>query len=299
MYRSGGQDISQLTWMRRDGTAAGTVGPPGPYMNVRLSPDGRYAAVDRFSPAPAVWLIDIARGSISRVSFGTQYDSTPIWAPDGRSFVFASARDTPPNLYIKQLDTQGEDRRLFTSTIQSFPQSWSRDGLIAFVSVDPATRNDIWLVPASGDQKPWPLIQTPFVETHARISPDGRWLAYVSNETGRQAVYVTRFPQPGTKWAVSVGGGNFPMWRPDSRELYYRAPDGKLMAVTVGAGSELDPGAPTPLFTPHANPAALGVGTYYDVAADGRFLINMFVERVTPPATVVLNWTPAAGPVSK
>jgi eukaryotic-like serine/threonine-protein kinase len=299
VYWSGGRTITQLTWVRRDGTPAGTVGPPGAYMNVRLSPDGRQAAVDRFDAGPAVWLIDVARGSISRVTFGTNYDSTPIWAPDGRSFVFASVRDTPPNLYVKRLDAQTEDKRLFRSTIQSFPQSWSQDGLIAFVSIGQKTQSDIWLVPAAGDREPWPLIQTEFVEAHPRISPDGRWLAYVSNETGRQAVYVTRFPQPGTKWAVSVGGGGWPMWRPDSRELYYRAPDGKLMAVTVGAGSEFDAGAPTPLFTPRASPGSLGIGTYYDVAADGRFLVNMIVERTSPPATVVLHWTPAPARIQK
>jgi len=296
VYWSGGHNITQLTWVRRDGTVAGTVGPPGPYMNVRLSPDGRQAAVDRLDPGPAIWLIDVARGTTSRATFGSEYDSTPIWAPDGRSLVFASARESPPNLFVKPLDTQAEPQPLFRNILQSFPQSWSRDGLIAFVMVDPATRNDIWLVPASGDRKPWAVIQTPAVETHPRISPDGRWLAYVSNEARGNEVYVTTFPEPkGNKWPVSIGGGGWPMWRPDSRELYFRAPDGKLMAVTVGAGPDFTPGVPAPLFAPRAFPGALGVGTFYDVAVDGRFLINMFVERSTPPATVILNWTPATG----
>ncbi len=291
-WSAGGMDVTQLTWVRRDGSAAGTLGPPGAYMNVRLSPDGRQAAVDRFDPEPGVWLIDVARGTPSRFAFGG-YNSTPVWAPDGRSFVFASARGTPPNLYVKRLDTQAEDRRVFHSTTQCFPQSWSRDDLIAFVLIDRKTQGDIWLVPAAGGREPWPIIRTEFNETHGRISPDSRWLAYVSNESGSPAVYVTTFPKPAAKWRVSVGGGGWPVWRADSRELFYRAWDGKLMAVAVGVGSTFNAGAPTPLFTPGADPGPLGLGTYYDVATDGRFLINMFVERVVPPATVLLNWTPA------
>jgi len=127
---------------------------------------------------------------------------------------------------------------LFRSTIQSFPQSWSRDGLIAFVVVDPATRHDIWVVPSSGAREPRPLLNTPYSEMYARISPDGRWLAYVSNEAGNQSVYVTRFPNRGPKWPVSPLGGVCPVWRADGRELFYRALDGKLMAVPIGAGTE-------------------------------------------------------------
>ncbi|HEX7781104.1 MAG TPA: hypothetical protein VF424_17775, partial [Vicinamibacterales bacterium] len=126
------------------------------------------------------------------------------------------------------------------------------------------------------------------------ISPDGRWLAYMSTETGASAVYVTRFPKPAGKWAVSVGGGDWPVWRPDGRELYYRASDGMLMAVSIGAGAAFEAGVPVKLFAPRANPGQFGIGTFYDVASDGRFLVNVFVERRTPPATVVLNWAPPA-----
>jgi Tol biopolymer transport system component len=287
----GSRDITQLTWVRRDGTTIGTVGAPDSYMNVRLSPDGRQAAVDKFDAVPSVWLVDLERGSASRVTFGPWFDSTPVWAPSGRSLVFASARDSPPNLYVTSLGTQTDVKRLFTTMIQSFPASWSRDDQIAFVSVDPKTSIDIWVMAASGGE-PRPLIRTEFDESYPRVSPDGRWLAYVSTDSGRHEVYVTRFPQAEGKWAVSVGGGGWPMWRPDSTELYYRRPDGKLMAVTIGAGAEFVAGKPQELFTPRAGPSPLGLATYYDVAADGRFLINMFVERKTVPATVILNWTP-------
>ena len=121
-------------------------------------------------------------------------------------------------------------------------------------------------------------------------------MAYTSNESGRRGVYVTRFPEPSGKWQVSTNGGSFPVWRRDGRELFYRAPDGKLMAVPVGPGADFAPGTPVALFDLRAAIGALGIGTFYDVAPDGRFLINMPVERVSPPATVVLNWRAGIAP---
>ena len=216
-----------------------------------------------------------------------------MWAPDSQSLAFAAAREGPPNLFLKRLDT-ADDQRLFRSTIQNFPQSWSSDGAyIAYVMIEPKTQNDIWVLPVTGDRKPIPLLRTPLYEGYPRISPDGRWLAYVSNESGARAVYVTRFPQPAGKWRVSTEGGSFPVWSRDGRELFYRAPDGRLMAVAVKSGSDFEAGAPTVLFTPRARPGNLGLAWFYDVASDGRFLVNMFVDQISPPATVVLNW-PAA-----
>ena len=296
IYWAGDQNITQLTWMSREGKALGTVGPPGPYMNLRISRDGKRVAVDRFDPKPSIWVADLDRPTMSRVTSGNIYDSTPVWAPDGKSFVFALAVDSPPNLYVKALDAQGDVRRLTRSAIQSFPQSWSRDGLIAFVTIDPKTDGDIWLIPATGDREAWPIIQTPFTETLPRISPDGRWLAYVSDESGLNQVYVTQFPKPSGKWTVSSGAGSWPMWRPDSRELYYRKPDGTMMAVGIGTGADFNAAAATPLFKPEASPGRLGLGTFYDVAADGRFLVNVVVDRKSSPAVVILNWQP---PTSK
>ena len=293
VYWTGDRTITQPTWFRRDGTVAGTLGPPAAYMNVALSFDGRQAAVDRFDQTPGIWLLDPARGTSTRATTGAIYESTPVWSPDASHFVFAAARDAPPNLYLKRIGAAGEDERLFRTTLQSFPQSWSRDGrYISYVTIDPKTSADVWLVPMTGDRKPAPFLQTPFYEHQSRISPDGKWMAYSSNESGRQDVYVTAFPSPGRKWPVSTDGGGFPIWRRDGRELFYRAADGTLMAVPVASGSDFAPGAPIPLFKPQANLGALGLGTFYDVAPDGRFLVNVFVERTSPPATVVLNWRP-------
>ncbi len=146
VYWTGDQIITQPTWFQRDGTAAGTLGPPGTYMNLALSPDGKQAAIDRFDPAPGIWLLDPARGTATKATSGAPYESTPVWSPDGTAFVFAAARDTPPNLYLKRIGTAGEEERLFRTTLQSFPQSWSPDGrFIAYVTVHPKTgSSDIW-----------------------------------------------------------------------------------------------------------------------------------------------------------
>ena len=291
VHWAGSRDITQPTWFQRDGSPAGTLGNPAAYGNVALSFDGRHLAADRSDPTRAIWVLDVARGTTTRATFGGYYESTPVWSPDASSFVFAAARDSPPNLYLKLIGALGDDEPLFRTTLQSFPQSWSRDGrYLSYVTVDPKTRADIWLLPMTGERKPTVFLDSPFHESHSRISPDGRWMAYASDESGRQGVYVTRFPTPGGKWQVSTAGGGGPVWRHDSREIFYRAPDGTLMAVPVTPGSDFDAGAPVPLFRPRAAAGSLGVGTFYDVAPDGRFLVNVFVERTSPPAIVVLNW---------
>ena len=299
VYWAGSRAITQPTWFHRDGTAAGTLGPPAGYLNVALSLDGQQLAVDRFDTDPAIWIMDVARGTATRATFSavSQYVSTPVWSPDAGAFAFAASRNTAPNLFLKRIGTPGEDEQLFRATHQSFPQSWSRDGrYISYVTIDPKTGADIWLLPMTGDRKPTVFLQTPFYEAHSRISPDGRWMAYSSNESGKQGVYVTRFPEPGLTWQVSTNGGGFPVWRRDGRELFYRAPDGKIMAVPVAPRSDFAAGAPIPLFQPRAALGGLGVGTFYDVAPDGRFLVNIFVERTSPPATVVMNWQAGIAP---
>jgi dipeptidyl aminopeptidase/acylaminoacyl peptidase len=260
-------------------------------MNVAVSRDGRQAAVDRFDATPGIWLLDSARAG-TRITFGGLYESTPVWSPDATAFAFAAARNGPPSLYLQKVGAASEGDHLYGTASQTlFPQSWSHDGrFLAFASMDRQTEVDIWLLALTGERKPVPFLRTRFSETHARISPDGRWLAYVSDDTGRPSVYVTRFPEPGGKWLVSAAGGNFPVWRHDSRELYYRAFDGKLVAVPIGSGADFTHGEPVPLFEPRAAIGDLGFGTFYDVAPDGRFLINILVERTSPPVAVVLNW---------
>jgi Tol biopolymer transport system component len=291
VFWSGDRTITQPTWFERDGRTAGTLGPPAAYMNLSLSVDGRQAAIDRFDRTPGIWLLDATRGTSTRLTSGAIYESTPIWSPDSSQFVFAAARDTPPNLFLKRVGASA-DERVFRNPLQSYPQSWSRDGqYIAYVTIDPMTNSrDIWIVPPTGDRKPVPFLQSKFDEMQARVSPDGRWMAYASNESGRVEVFVTRFPEAKGKWPVSTNGGSFPVWRHDSGELFYRSPDGTLMAVPIAATDDFTAGTPVTLFRPRAALAALGMGTFYDVSPEGRFLINVFVERTASPATVVLDW---------
>ena len=295
VYWSGSRVITQPTWFERNGTPGGPLGPPAAYMNLALSPDGIQAAADRFDITPGIWLLHRASGTTTRVTYGGLYESTPVWSPDAAAFVFAAARDTPPNLYVKRMGVVGEEQRLFRDAFQMFPQSWSPDGrFIAYVTITPKTRADIWLFPTTGARTPTPFLQTEFDERSARISPDGRWMAYASNESGTYSVYVTRFPHGGGKWSVSPNGGSFPIWSRDGRELFYRAAGGQLMAVPIAEGADFHPGVAVPLFNPSAAVGTLGLGTFYDVAPDGRFLINVFVERTSPPAIVVMNWRPEA-----
>ena len=292
VHWTGDQDFSQLTWLKRDGTPVGTIGPVAGFMNVAISPDGQQIAVDRWDVAPAIWMVDVARGTLTRTTFDPEYVSTPVFSPDGRSLAYAGSGGTPPNLFLKPLDRMVDSRRLFRSRLQSFPQAWSGDRIV-LLTVDPKTGSDLWTISASGAGEPTPLIRTPFAETYPRVSPDGKLIAYVSNHSGRQNVFVTTFPTPGEHWPVSPEGGSYPVWRRDSRELYYRESKGRLVAVSIDAGATtLKVSPPQPLFTPNAIPGLLGGGTFYDVAPDGRFLVNVHVERRIVPATVITNWTP-------
>ena len=226
VYWTGDRIITQPTWFQRDGTVAGTLGPPGTYMNLALSGNGRQVAIDRFEPNPGIWLLDPARGTSTRATSGAIYESTPVWSPDGNAFVFAAARDAPPNLFLKRIGVAGEEERLFRSVLQSFPQAWSPDGRFIALHHNQPKNGVVRYLGASALRRAeaQPLLETKFDEHHPRISPDGRWMAYASNESGRDRVYVTGFPEPIGKWQVSTNGGNFPVWRRDGRELFYRRP---------------------------------------------------------------------------
>ena len=252
VHWAGALDIVQPTWFRRDGSIAGTLGTPAAYMNVALSPDGRQAAFDRFDRTPGIWVMDALRGSATRSTFFSIYQSTPVWSPDSSAFVFAGAQTGPPNLYQRRLGASSSAEHLSGTAAQTlFPQSWSPDGrYLAYVSMDPKTDADIWRLALSDDREALPILRTSFSETHARISPDGRWMAYVSDESGRPGVYVTSFPQPGRAWLVSANGGTFPVWQRSGRELYLPRPgpdaDGGTRRRRIGLRrGSADPAVPT------------------------------------------------------
>ncbi|MBA3440285.1 MAG: PD40 domain-containing protein, partial [Pyrinomonadaceae bacterium] len=199
------------------------------------------------------------------------------------------------NLYEKDAGGRGQDALLPQSADRKFPTDWSRDGrYILYRQIDPQTRYDIWALPVFGERKPFAFLHTEANEAAAVLSPDGRWLAYSSDESGRYEVYVQSFPGGGTKRQISIGGGIGPHWHGDGKELYYHAPDGKLMAVPVTSGASLAVGAPVALFEFRASGNV--IMPYYSVTRDGqRFLLSTIVEtEAAAPLTVVINWTAEA-----
>ena len=289
-YWSGSRAISELTWVDRDGTNARSVGVRGAMVNIAISRDGGRLAIDRMdSVPPSIWTLDLARGgATSRVTSG-DYSMSPVWSPDATQLAFGSARQGPPNLYTTTIDRSRPDARLTESQLVEFPFDWSPDGrFLVFGRQDPSTGYDIWVLPLSGDRTPRSFLTTPFAEWEGRVSPDGRWLAYSSSESGRTEVYVAKFPEYGDPQLVSTAGGNLPAWRADGRELYYRD-EGRIMAVSVTTDGRFQAGVPRLLFD---DPGMVSqnepIG--YAVGRDGRFLLNRFVERTSPPLTVVSDW---------
>ncbi len=191
-------------------------------------------------------------------------------------------------MYQKASSGAGGEQVLLKSPLLKYPGDWSRDGrFLIYEQIDPKTKNDIWILPLSGDQKPFPYLQSQFTERWPKLSPDGRWLAYTSDETGRNEVYVQTFPAPGSKYQVSANGGGRPVWSRDGKELFYLAEDRKLMAVEVTTGSRFEAGAPKSLFEVRTGPTSR-----YDVSPDGRrFLVISAQDAASAqPMTVVVNW---------
>src|SRR5688572_1070762 len=231
------------------------------------------------------------RGVAGRFTFNTELDDDPAWSPDGSSIIFNSGRGGVRGIYRKVSSGAGNEELLLKADVITNGMDWSSDGkFIVFEGSDSQTGSNLWVLPLFGDMKPYVVLQTQFNETHGRVSPDNRWLAYVSNESGRNEVYVQSFPPSGGKWQVSTTGGAQPHWRADGKELFYMTPDRKLMAVDVNSQQSFGVSAPNLLF--QTTVARYEAPNRYAVSRDGqRFLINSAVEEVRHTMTVVLNWT--------
>jgi eukaryotic-like serine/threonine-protein kinase len=297
-YRlAGGERRRQLMWVDRGGLARGATGQPFPgyFISAELSPDGQRVAVDRFvSGNEDVWLFDVQTAVPTRFTFDPKNDWGPVWSADGRRVLFASNRNGVDDLFEKPASGAGEEQPLLMTPQVKKPLDWSKDGRFLLYRAQDRKRLDfdLWALPLMGERKPFPVVQTPFDEGSGQISPDGKWVAYTSNESGRIEVYAQSFPGPGGRRQLSSMGGTQLRWRPDGRELFYIAPDERLMAVpiSVAADGQLEPGAPMPLFLTRISPYYEQYAQY-SIARDGRFLMNVVVEAPTvPPVTVVLNW---------
>jgi dipeptidyl aminopeptidase/acylaminoacyl peptidase len=327
VYRSGAVNVysTQLTWLDRSGKAIATVGQPGDYRSVELSPDGRRVAEHPHENVGGgdTWLLDLTRGTSARFTFGG-HTTDAIWSPDGTRLAFGSNRPASGetisdpyagtfNMYEKRADLTGDATVLLDSTATGHPPtwkqptSWSPDGrFLVYETYDPKTTWDLWMLPLTGDRKPRPLLRSDFEELEGQISPDGRWLAYTSDESKRWQVNVVPLSGGTGKWQISTDGGRLPRWRGDGKELYFLTDARKLMAVDVRtSGSALEVGIPHPLFdvqipatffqpTPIAQTAK--TPWPYAVSRDGqRFLVavDRSQQRAEQPITVVENWTAA------
>ena len=303
-YRTGaGSGQRHLAWFDARGNQLETVGEPGNLSPFDLSPDGKSVAMTVGTAGTSdadIWILEVARGLRTRFTFAQGTDRNPVWSPDGRSLAFASSRSGHADLYMKSVDgAVGSEELLYADERVKQPHSWSPDGkFLLFSASDPKTKPDLLILPMTGDRKPFAFAQTEFWEAQGVFSPDGRWIAYVSDESGTAEVYAAPFPGPGGKRLIStkqagVGQGGVPVWRPDGKEIFYIAPDRSLMAVEVTVkGTALEAGLPRVLFGP-----ILGVGgRNYAVSADGkRFLTLMRPGRRTDaPITLIQNWHPAA-----
>lgn len=241
----------------------------------------------------------MSRAILSRFTFDPAIDMLPIWSPDGDHIVFTSARRGYFDLYQKASSGgAGKDELLLESSAMKWPDDWSPNGKFIIYSIrDPKTNVDLYVLPVSKsrlpreDQQPFPFLQTDFDEEQAKFSPDGRWLAYRSNESGIDDIYVRPFPASAAKWKISTSGGSQPRWRQDGKELFYIAPDSTLMSVDIHTSSTFEAGVPKALFKTGIT-SAIGTRYHYAVTGDGqRFLIITPVEQVSSPITVVTNWT--------
>ncbi len=311
-YRATAARQTQLTWFDRSGAARGSItAPDGTLFEPRVAPNGRRVVVARATAqGQNLWVLDGER--MSRLTFGADIDFDPVWSPDGTRIVFGSNRSGAFDLYQTPVNGTLGDAQLLLSSgqvkISGVPTSWSPDGrFLLYESNAAQTGADLWVVPMVGARTPAVFLKTPFDTERGVFSPDGRWVAYQSNESGRFEIYVRPFHPPGTKdpdtasgamqWQASTAGGIDPTWRPDGKEIDYIDPSGAMMAAPITvSGATFAAGTPVKLFQTHifGGGEDLTSAPEYDIAPDGRFLIDTVPESAAAPITLILNWNPAA-----
>ncbi len=288
--------VSQLTWFDRQGKLLGTVGEPTTSSGLlRLSPDGTQLAWTNRSggtDATSIWLLDISRGGTGdRFTFGSPIDNNPVWAPDGSRIIFSSNRTGTLNLYEKSVTGAKGEYLLFKSSEDIVATSWSRDGRFLLCNVlQPKTKEDIWVFPLDNVKKPLLFLSTEFTERGARFSPEGHWVAYSSDVSGKAEVYIRSISinsagtavEAGRQWRISSGGGSEPRWRGDGQELYFRAPDGSLLAVEITTSPVFRASSPKPIGSFRASS--------WDATMDGKRFLASVTTGGAPTYTVELNW---------
>jgi len=284
-------DDARLLWFDRTGKSSGTLTMPlNPYLGgwARIAPGGQAIALsarDGQARGMDIWLHDLARGATSRLTFGPGSGRFPVWSPDGGQLAFEMMRPESKDMYKKAVSGVGQMEIVSQTQADHYPNDWSPDGRYVIEQRRVLKHGwDLWIVPMTGNEKAFPYLQSEFNETNARLSPNGQWLAYQSDESKRDEIYVVGFPKPVGRLQISSGGGTVPVWSRDGRELYFLSADRKLTAVSIGANAKFEPGIPKPLFETRA--------VFYDVSKDGRFLMTVPSEQTASsvPLTAVFNW---------
>jgi Tol biopolymer transport system component len=297
VYQSVGKPTKQLVWLDRTGKQIGQGAEPGDYGPPSISPDGNRAVVAKFGPDGMnanLWILDAA-GNATPFTSTPKHEGSPVWSPDGSKIAYFSDTEGVSDIYVKPTSGEGRAELFYKSTLPKFPTDWSRDGrYILFFVVSPGTGMDVWAM-STADRKAAPILDTIYQETSATLSPDGKWLAFQSDQSGRPEVYVQAFEgaTPGNRrrWQVSSGGGGLPHWRADGAEMFYITAGGRMMAAAVHpVAGEFQFEPAHMLFQTRPIPDTWNL---YDVSPDGqRFLFNLPLEwSSAAPITVLTNWT--------
>ena len=292
MQTGAGIGTSQLLWFNRSGKQLGFAGPPGLVGNPGLSRDGRRVLFDQMERDGShwdVWIHDLASDANARLTFGPGLNQLPVWSPDGRQVLYASIRKGSWGLRIKNADGSGSERQVADLTTSLMgPWDWSHGGNVLFWK-----NGELWYLP-SPDAQGKPIFRESWIARNAQFSPDGKWIAYSSNESGNWEIYVSPFPTADNKWQISRGGGKEPRWRRDGKELFFLSAEGKMIAVPVKLSANFEAGAPLTLFQTHTRQSISALDRVsYDVAGDGQqFLIDTKVDEPNAiPVSIILNWT--------
>lgn len=304
LYQPGSAQAGlNMAWFDRNGKQEGTVSTPDDYRQIELSPDGKRVVVSMGEPLASLWVYDLTRKTRTRLTFGNENYSHPVWSRDGSQIAYTqgggAANDAGHKVLSRASNGTGEEKLLLTldpaSGMQQALCDWSPDGrYLMFRNGFSGAGDgfDLWMLPLFGDRKPFPYVAGPGDQQYAQFSPDGKWVAYVSDETGRNEVYVAPFPKTGAKWQVSQNGGMLPRWRRDGAELLFAGfNSGQFMAAQVnGRGANFEVGEVRELFTLNSMTPSIA-SEQYDVSADGkRFLVITTGEAGTLPLTLVQNW---------
>lgn len=304
-YRGGGSSGSrQLTWFDRSGRSLGPLGAPAAYTTLSVSADGQRVAfgiADIARNNTDIWVHDLTQGTTNRFTFNPAVDDMPVWSPDGTRIVWSSLREGGADLYERASNLANDETALLKSPEPKFPQDWSSDGRFLMYSVNRGDRGgtnlDLWLLPMQGKQKTTQFVGTPFTESQGRFSPDSRYVAYLSNESGKNEVYVRSFSSDGKaggQQMISQGGGSQPLWRRDGSELFYISADTKVMSVPVSTSATFKRlGGPTALFTAPIYGGGRNINTHrWAAMPNGQkfIIITVLTEAAPERITVITNW---------